>query len=159
EKRIIDRATYAEPFQYPDGLEYVIVNGQVVMDKGAHTGARPGRPLRHESLMAAGQGRGGSEASLGQGEKPRRLNATHAGEGPAWHAPSRSLYFTGDNRITRWETNDATHVFREPAGGANGLLFDAQGRLVACEAQNRRVTRTEASGALTVLADSFGGQK
>ena len=48
EKKISDRATYEEPFQYPEGIEYVVVNGQVVIDKGAHTGARPGRALRHE---------------------------------------------------------------------------------------------------------------
>ncbi|PYK96357.1 MAG: hypothetical protein DME19_19960 [Verrucomicrobia bacterium] len=47
ESRIIDRSTYAEPFQYSEGVEYVIVNGQVVVDKGRHTGARPGRALRH----------------------------------------------------------------------------------------------------------------
>jgi len=45
--RIIDRSTYSEPFQYSDGVEYVIVNGRIVMDKGTHTGARPGRALRH----------------------------------------------------------------------------------------------------------------
>jgi N-acyl-D-aspartate/D-glutamate deacylase len=45
-ERVIDRATYEEPFQYSDGIEYVIVNGQVVLEKGKHTGARPGRALR-----------------------------------------------------------------------------------------------------------------
>ncbi len=44
--RVIDRATYAEPFRYSEGIEYVIVNGQVVLEKGKHTGARPGRALR-----------------------------------------------------------------------------------------------------------------
>jgi N-acyl-D-amino-acid deacylase len=44
--RIIDRATYAEPFQYNEGIEYVIVNGQVVLDRGKHTGAMPGKALR-----------------------------------------------------------------------------------------------------------------
>jgi len=39
------------------------------------------------------------------------------------------------------------------------LLFDHQGRLLTCEARNRRVTRTEADGAITVLADSYGGKK
>jgi len=48
EKRVIDRSTYDEPFQYSEGVDYVIVNGQVVIDQGAHTGAHPGRPLRHE---------------------------------------------------------------------------------------------------------------
>lgn len=49
ERRIIDRATYEEPFQYADGIEYVIVNGEMVIDKGVHTGAHPGRALRHEA--------------------------------------------------------------------------------------------------------------
>src|SRR6266487_1547776 len=62
-KRIIDRATYDEPFQYSDGIEYVIVNGQVVIDKGTHTGARPGRALRHESAAAAGRGAAAGEES------------------------------------------------------------------------------------------------
>lgn len=44
--RAIDRATYTEPFQYPEGIEYVIVNGQVVIDRGEHTGATPGHALR-----------------------------------------------------------------------------------------------------------------
>jgi N-acyl-D-aspartate/D-glutamate deacylase len=45
-ERIIDRATYEAPFQYPEGIDYVVVNGQVVLEKGKHTGARPGRALR-----------------------------------------------------------------------------------------------------------------
>jgi N-acyl-D-aspartate/D-glutamate deacylase len=50
EKRVLDHATYDQPFQYNEGIEYVIVNGQVVLDRGTHTGARPGRALRHKSL-------------------------------------------------------------------------------------------------------------
>jgi N-acyl-D-aspartate/D-glutamate deacylase len=45
-ERVIDRATYTNPFQYNEGIEYVIVNGQVVLDRGKHTGARPGRAIR-----------------------------------------------------------------------------------------------------------------
>lgn len=45
-ERVLDRATYTDPFQYNDGIEVVIVNGQVVLDHGKHTGARPGRALR-----------------------------------------------------------------------------------------------------------------
>jgi N-acyl-D-amino-acid deacylase len=47
--KVIDRATYTEPFQYNEGIEYVIVNGQVVLDGDKHTGARPGKVLRHAS--------------------------------------------------------------------------------------------------------------
>src|SRR5258706_5870814 len=101
----------------------------------------------------------GSDESPVRGAKPKQLNVTHAGEGPAWHAPSRNLYFVGDNRITRLDSNGTSHVVREPSGGANGLLFDREGRLVVCEAGNRRVTRTEPDGVVIVLADSFGGKK
>jgi N-acyl-D-aspartate/D-glutamate deacylase len=45
-EQVQDRATYEEPFQYSEGIDYVIVNGQVVLDDGQHTGARPGRALR-----------------------------------------------------------------------------------------------------------------
>ncbi|WP_291987580.1 amidohydrolase family protein [Luteitalea sp.] len=40
--RVIDRATYEQPRQYAEGIEYVIVNGTVVIDRGQHTHARPG---------------------------------------------------------------------------------------------------------------------
>jgi N-acyl-D-amino-acid deacylase len=43
---VIDKSTYTAPFAYPEGIEYVIVNGQVVLDKGKHTDAMPGRALR-----------------------------------------------------------------------------------------------------------------
>src|SRR6185437_15280562 len=46
-ERVIDKSTYAKPFQYSEGVEYVVVNGQIVLEKGKHTGARPGKALRH----------------------------------------------------------------------------------------------------------------
>jgi N-acyl-D-aspartate/D-glutamate deacylase len=48
-ERVIDRATYGDPFHYSEGIEYVVVNGQLVLDHGRHTGAHPGRALRHAS--------------------------------------------------------------------------------------------------------------
>lgn len=45
-ERVIDKSTYTEPFHYSEGIEYVIVNGQVVFDRGKHTGAKPGKALR-----------------------------------------------------------------------------------------------------------------
>ena len=44
--RVADRATFENPFQYPVGIDTVVVNGQVVLDEGTHTGRRPGRVLR-----------------------------------------------------------------------------------------------------------------
>jgi N-acyl-D-aspartate/D-glutamate deacylase len=58
--RVVDRATYTNPFQYSEGIEYVIVNGQIVLDAGRHTGAKPGRALRRNragSGAAGGSGR------------------------------------------------------------------------------------------------------
>jgi N-acyl-D-aspartate/D-glutamate deacylase len=49
--RVIDKATFENPHQYPVGIEYVLVNGTLVIDKGQHLGTRPGRVLH-------GKGRG-----------------------------------------------------------------------------------------------------
>jgi N-acyl-D-aspartate/D-glutamate deacylase len=43
---IIDKATFEKPHAYATGVEYVIVNGKMVLDKGRHTGARPGTILK-----------------------------------------------------------------------------------------------------------------
>jgi N-acyl-D-aspartate/D-glutamate deacylase len=48
---IIDRATYQDPHNFPDGIEYVIVNGVPVIEKGRHTGVTPGEIIRHNSKM------------------------------------------------------------------------------------------------------------
>ena len=45
--RVRSNATYEEPRRYPDGIEHVVVNGTLVVDGGRHTGATPGRALRH----------------------------------------------------------------------------------------------------------------
>ncbi len=46
EATVADGSTYTEPFQYPQGIELVMVNGQIVVEQGEHTGARPGKVLR-----------------------------------------------------------------------------------------------------------------
>jgi len=85
-------------------------------------------------------------------------------EGPAWH-PSGNVYFTDivNNRIMRRDPEGVLHVYRTPSGRANGLAFDAQHRLIACEGAgeggNRRVTRTELDGTITVLADKYDGKR
>lgn len=43
---IADRATFTQPHQYPVGIDYVIVNGVLVVEKGQHLGTKPGRVLR-----------------------------------------------------------------------------------------------------------------
>ncbi len=46
--KIIDKATFDDPHQYPEGIDSVIVNGQLVVHRGEHLGARPGKILRPE---------------------------------------------------------------------------------------------------------------
>jgi len=76
-------------------------------------------------------------------------------EGPAWK--NGSLYFTDGKHINRLGPDGKTRVFRHNA--SNGLLFDHQGLLVACESKDRRVTRTEHDGSITVLADRYRGSR
>lgn len=45
-KTVIDKATFENPFQYPEGIEYVIVNGKIAIDKGKYTGEMAGKVLR-----------------------------------------------------------------------------------------------------------------
>jgi gluconolactonase len=82
-------------------------------------------------------------------------------EGPVWFGDGRYLLISDipNNRILRWDdASGQISEFRKPSHNANGLARDAQGRLLTCEHQTRRITRTEYSGAITVLADSFGGK-
>jgi N-acyl-D-aspartate/D-glutamate deacylase len=51
-KTVIDRATFEEPNQYPVGINYVIVNGKIEVDKGARTSTLAGRPLRGPGYAA-----------------------------------------------------------------------------------------------------------
>jgi gluconolactonase len=77
-------------------------------------------------------------------------------EGPAYFAAGRYLVFSDipNDRMMRWdETTGAVGVFRHDAGYANGNTVDRDGRLVTCEHGNRRLTRTEHDGSITVLAD------
>ncbi len=47
--KVIDQATWMDPHQYPAGIEHVIVNGKVVIERGEHTGNLPGKVLRKKS--------------------------------------------------------------------------------------------------------------
>jgi gluconolactonase len=81
-------------------------------------------------------------------------------EGPACDAQG-NIYFTDipNSRIHKWSLDGKLSTFRENSGGANGLFFDRDGNLLACEGGNRRVTSIAPDGQVTVLADSYGGKK
>lgn len=86
-------------------------------------------------------------------------------EGPVMDRRGKILFTDiPNNRIMIFNPSDSkTGVFREPSGRANGLQFDRQGRLYACEGNStdggRRVSRTEKDGKVSTLADSYNGNK
>jgi len=85
-------------------------------------------------------------------------------EGPAWDGSGLLYTRIQQSRIMRYDAAaGACTVYRENTNCANGLTFDAQGRLYACEggatADARRVVRYNADGSVTVLADQFEGKR
>ena len=81
-------------------------------------------------------------------------------EGPAVCGEG-NVYFTDipNNRIHKWSTEGELSTFRENSGGANGLFFDKDGNLLACEGGNRRLVSIDREGNVTVLADRFNDKK
>jgi gluconolactonase len=87
---------------------------------------------------------------------------TRWAEGPVYFPAGRFLVWSDipNDRLLRWdEATGAVGVFRSPAGHVNGNTLDREGRLVSCEQGNRRVTRTEHDGSITVIADRWQGRR
>jgi gluconolactonase len=93
-------------------------------------------------------------------------------EGPVWVKPGYLLFSDPNaNKIYRYTASGALSVFKSNSGysgkdiaeyfqpGSNGLTLDPQGRLTINEHGNRRITRLEQDGKLTVLADRFEGKR
>ena len=95
-------------------------------------------------------------------------------EGPIWiHEEGGVLLFSDipRNQIMKWTPSGNVTEFRKPSGytgpperasaysGSNGLTLDKQGRLIICEHGDRRVTRLEKDGKVTVLASQYEGKK
>ncbi len=82
-------------------------------------------------------------------------------EGPVWFGDGRYLLWSDipNNRLMKWdEETGGVSVFRKPSNNSNGNTRDRQGRLLTCEHDARRVTRTEYDGAITVIAESYEGK-
>jgi gluconolactonase len=83
-------------------------------------------------------------------------------EGPVYFRDGGYLLWSDipNNRMMRWSEDDGhVSVFRSPSNYANGNTRDREGRLITCEHDTRRVTRTEHDGRITVLIDTFEGKK
>ncbi|WP_414619310.1 SMP-30/gluconolactonase/LRE family protein [Calothrix sp. CCY 0018] len=76
-------------------------------------------------------------------------------EGPVWN-PEGFLLFSDipADAIYKWNTKDKPTVFRRPSGNTNGNAYDNQGRLISAQ-HNRKLTRTEKDGKVTVLAERY----
>ena len=122
-----------------------------------------------EDALAGGAAPAAAEAASGDAAPARELaveTTVAFTEGPTV-AEDGSVYFTdlGNNRIMRWSADGQLTTFRQPSNRANGLIFDSQWRLLACEGGDGetalpRITRTDmATGEVEVLADSFEGRE
>ena len=83
-------------------------------------------------------------------------------EGPVYFRDGGYLIFSDipNNRMMRWLEEDGhLSVFRAPSHYTNGNTRDREGRLISCEHDTRRVTRTELNGTVTVLMDGFEGKR
>lgn len=82
-------------------------------------------------------------------------------EGPVWDAQNKCLFFSDipANIMRKWTSTKGIEIYREPSGKSNGLTIDKQGRLIACEHANRRVSRTEKDGKVITIADKYEGKK
>ena len=94
-------------------------------------------------------------------------------EGPAWDRSRGSLLFSDipRNSVFEWREGIGARLAINPSGytgaapfagrepGSNGLAFDPEGRLVLCEHGDRRISRLEADGRKTTLADRYDGKR
>lgn len=81
-------------------------------------------------------------------------------EGPAVDADG-SIFFSDvrNSRIHKWSVDGKLSTFRKNSGGANGLFFDKDGNLLACEGGNRRLVSINLRGKVKILADKYNSKR
>src|SRR5258705_13852731 len=103
-----------------------------------------------------------SKYVLGNAAVERIAGGCRFTEGPVWFGDGRYFLWSDipNDRIMKWEEETgAISVFRRPSENANGNTRDRQGRLITCEMDAQRLTRTEYDGTITVIAESFEGKR
>ena len=110
--------------------------------------------------VVTAQSPAGLDDLVESGEPERIATGFKNTEGPVWH-PDGYLLFSdiNNNTINKWTPDGKVVKFRSPSGYSNGLTFDKQGRLIACEHSNRRVSRTEPDGTIVTLANEYQGKR
>jgi gluconolactonase len=82
-------------------------------------------------------------------------------EGPVWNRRDNSLIFSdvrGDT-MYRWSEAGGQAILRRPSGVSNGNTYDLAGRLVTCEHENRRISRTLADGTVETVVSHYEGKR
>ncbi|MCE2612680.1 SMP-30/gluconolactonase/LRE family protein [Flavobacteriaceae bacterium D16] len=155
---IQDQATFEKPHQYATGVEHVFVNGLQVLKNGEHTGAFPGRVVR-----GPGWNEGNDTSLIREGAELKLVSDAYSfTEGPAVDTYG-NVYFTDqpNNQILKWSVeNEEVGVFMKPAGRANGLYFDNQGKLLAAADEKFELWRIDVDkpGEVEVLLSQFEGK-
>lgn len=81
-------------------------------------------------------------------------------EGPLWHPDGfYSFVDVRESRFYRLTPGGQPELLRENTGEGNGTTFDLNGNLVMCEGGNRRLSRTDAQGNVSVLVDRYEGKR
>jgi gluconolactonase len=102
------------------------------------------------------------KARIGNAAIERIATGFRWAEGPAYFGDGGYLLWSDipNNRIMRWLEDDGhVSVFRANSNYSNGNTRDREGRLITCEHDTRRVTRTEPDGTITILLDTFQGKR
>ena len=96
---------------------------------------------------------------LGSAE-PILIAAGGATEGPLWHPGGYLTYVRPrESMLMRLDLGGEAKPIRHDTGEGNGCTLDREGRLVMCEGANRQITRMDAEGLVTTIADSWQGKR
>ena len=121
------------------------------------------KPIQGIALaLALGAGTAFAESVVADGAKVEQLaSGMKFTEGPVWVPKEKKLIFSDipSNKLMQWSETGGLSVFREDSKNTNGNILDLEGRLVSCQHSARNVTRTEADGSVTVLAENFNNQR
>jgi gluconolactonase len=115
--------------------------------------AREDRPAKKEAAASKSLVAPGAQVT-------KVVNDFQFTEGPAGDAVG-NIYFTDipNNRIVKWSLDGTPTVFLDNSGGANGLYFDKDGNLLACQGTARQLVSISPKGEITSLADKYNRKK